>query len=263
MMKTRVIPYRQGSKSAKSIAEALGGKVLLLSGSKYQRKVEDRIINWGHPDPMFTDGVLNGTGIREASNKLSFFQLVHACGEGDVIPDFWTDIGSIPDDAFPVVCRTVLAGHSGEGIVIADTRDQLVPCGLYVKYVKKKHEFRIHVGRWSEKHGYPYTEGGTPEGFATIISEQKKSRRLDCSNPNWRIRNHDNGFVFKREGIVVPELVRQVAKRALMVTRLDFGAVDVIWNAGHERAYVLEINTAPGLEGQTIEDYRRFFEGSG
>jgi D-alanine-D-alanine ligase-like ATP-grasp enzyme len=38
---------------------------------------------------------------------------------------------------------------------------------------------------------------------------------------------------------------------------LDFGAVDVIWNEKQQRAYVLEVNTAPGLEGQTVDDYAR------
>jgi D-alanine-D-alanine ligase-like ATP-grasp enzyme len=46
-----------------------------------------------------------------------------------------------------------------------------------------------------------------------------------------------------------------------MTTGLDFGAVDVIWNAQKEKPYVLEINTAPGLEGQTIADYAAFFSG--
>ena len=40
---------------------------------------------------------------------------------------------------------------------------------------------------------------------------------------------------------------------------LDFGAVDVIWNEHESKAYVLEINTAPGLEGSTVEDYKEFF----
>src|SRR3546814_2808293 len=64
----------------------------------------------------------------------------------EYLPKFWTKKEDIPDEAFPIVCRTVLSGHSGVGIVIADNRDDLVPANLYVKYVKKKEEYRVHLG---------------------------------------------------------------------------------------------------------------------
>ena len=40
---------------------------------------------------------------------------------------------------------------------------------------------------------------------------------------------------------------------------VDFGAVDVVWNQQNGQAYVLEINTAPGLAGQTITSYANAF----
>ena len=36
---------------------------------------------------------------------------------------------------------------------------------------------------------------------------------------------------------------------------LKFGAVDLIWNELENKSYVLEINTAPGLTGATLEKY--------
>jgi glutathione synthase/RimK-type ligase-like ATP-grasp enzyme len=39
---------------------------------------------------------------------------------------------------------------------------------------------------------------------------------------------------------------------------LDFGAVDIIQDDGGN-FYVLEVNTAPGLEGQTIKSYAEGF----
>jgi hypothetical protein len=36
---------------------------------------------------------------------------------------------------------------------------------------------------------------------------------------------------------------------------LDFGAVDVGWNEHHGEATIYEVNTAPGLEGTTLEKY--------
>lgn len=164
-----------------------------------------------------------------------------------IIPQYWTDKEQITHDKFPIVCRTILTGHSGAGIVIADCRDDLVDAPLYVQYVKKKDEYRIHVGM--------------SDGEASVISVQRKARRLSVPDDevNWQVRNLSGGFVFVREGVSPPDIVIEVARNCLRETGLDFGAVDVIYNEYEEKAYVLEINTAPGLEGQTVEDYANYF----
>lgn len=268
MMKTRyrVLPYRQGSKSAKALADALGGKVLKLEGSKYRTRHGDVIVNWGNTNldhyPMRFRPQEGGvtaivpflnlqSDIRQASNKLQFFNLMRQAGHENIIPEFWTNRDSIPDDAFPIVCRTQLAGHSGAGIVLAASREELVAAPLYVKYVKKEQEYRIHVGKRGEEEEY------------VIVATQRKARRRDVpdADVNWQVRNLAGGFVYVREGVSPPAAVIDAARLALGATALDFGAVDVIWNAKQERAYVLEINTAPGLEGTTVEDYARFFRG--
>ncbi len=251
-MRIRVLPYKQGSRSARTLADALGGRVLRLEGSRFIPRGRDVIINWGStvfPElPRYDDRarLLNTPSvIRLASNKLNFFNLM-ARDNADIIPQFWTNRNDIPDTAYPIVCRTVLAGHSGAGIVIAESPDQLVDAPLYVKYIPKQDEYRIHVGK-------------KPDGELTIISTQRKARREGFENPNWRVRNHHNGFVFVRGNVNPPQSVFDVAKSALGCTSLDFGAVDVIWNERQQRAYVLEVNTAPGLEGQTVTDYVSFF----
>ena len=258
-MAYRVIPYRAGSRGAAEIAAALGGRVLRLNNSQFRARAVDTLINWGntHGIPCHVDRVLgiprcrilnNPEDIRDASNKLQFFQRVQA-RDGEIIPAFWTRPEDIPDNAFPIVCRTVLAGHSGEGIVIAGDRNALVRAPLYVKYVKKQDEYRVHVGKEIR-----------PDGTIThIIDVQQKRRRHDHDNPNFQIRNLANGFIYAREGVEPPACVLDVARRALDCTDLDFGAVDVIYNAREERAYVLEINTAPGITGTTVERYRDFF----
>lgn len=248
-----VLPYRQGSQGAKALALALGGRVLLLQGSKFASRPDDIVINWGNTgdntDSTIGDwgGMLNKAHtLKAATNKLNFFNRMKERAP-DVIPDYWTHSSQIPDDAFPIVCRTVLAGHSGDGIVIASSRDDLVPAPLYVRYVKKQEEYRIHVGMKS--------------GEASIISIQRKARRKETPDDqvDWQVRNHKNGFVYVRGGVNPPAAVLDVARRALEASGLDFGAVDVIWNRNQERAYVLEINTAPGLEGTTVTDYADFF----
>ena len=122
-----------------------------------------------------------------------------------------------------------------------------MPAPLYVQYVKKKKEFRIHIGK-------------LPNGAYKIIAEQQKVKKSGQDPVDWRIRSHANGFVFQRQGIEVPSIVRHAAMRCLEATGLDFGAIDIIYTAGG-KAFVLEVNTAPGLKGQTVQDYANFFKG--
>lgn len=239
----RVWAYNPGSRSAKALANALGGRVLKKTGSRFVFRKSDVVVNWGDVQPPGFCTV-NRENIRVASNKLLFFRRMRELAP-DVIPEFWESRGDIPDEAFPIVCRTVLAGHSGAGIVISNTRDHLVDAPLYVRYVKKQEEYRVHCTR------------------DQILAIQRKARRSDAPDEdvNWQVRNHANGFIFAREGFDTPDSVTAAATTALGAVGLDFGAVDVIWNEKQQRAFVLEINTAPGLEGQTVEDYARYFKG--
>ena len=134
-----------------------------------------------------------------------------------------------------IVCRTILNGSCGKGIVIAKTLEELVDAPLYVKYVPKKEEYRVHVA------------------FGHVIAIQRKARRLECENPNWQIRNHENGFVFVH--IEPMGNLEDLAVGAVEALGLKIGAVDIIWNEKNDEFYVLEVNTSPGLEGRTIDAY--------
>ena len=263
-MAYRVLPYLAGSRGATALAAALpGGRCLRLRGSQWRPRANDVVINWGNADGAVVGNyngrcqVLNGMDLRTASNKLTFFRAMRDSGNENIVPRFWTNRQEIPDDAFPIVCRTVLAGHSGDGIVIARTRGELVAAPLYVQYVKKTDEYRVHVGRGDR----PERQNGRAGDQSIIIAVQRKARNRAVPDDqiNWQVRNHHNGFVFVRGDVAPNPAVLDVARRALDSCGLDFGAVDVIWNERHQRALVLEINTAPGLEGQTVEDYANFF----
>jgi len=144
-MSVKIYPYKQGSKSAHTLSRALRGRVLYLQGSRYRPRRRDTIINWGSSaQANYPNMINNPYNVRIAADKLESF--VCLSNRGVQIPPFWTNRDDIPDEAFPVVCRTILNGHSGAGIVIADTRDDLVNAPLYVKYMKKRDEYRIHIG---------------------------------------------------------------------------------------------------------------------
>lgn len=237
--------YNPGSEGAKNLAAALGIKRIKHKGSKFKGSRDKTVINWGStdtPEQVNLCTILNKPeAVQRVSNKLKFFQDMKGLDEPWMlewtvdrnIVAAWIDNGGI------AVCRTILNGHSGAGIVLATTHAELVDAKLYTLYVPKKDEYRVHV-----------FDG-------EIIDIQQKARKNDVPDEkiNWQIRNHDNGFIYKREGVECPEVVKEAALDVMGSIELDFGAVDIIFNHKKNRAYVLEVNSAPGLEGQTIENY--------
>ena len=246
-----ILPYNMGSESAKALAMATGYKRLRREGSLFKGRPDKVVINWGCS--AVSDEVAKCTIINRpecvaiAANKLSCFVSMLKDG-GVTIPPFTVDrieaLGWL-ENGSSVVVRTILNGNSGAGIVLAETpMDELPIAPLYVKYIPKKQEYRIHV------------RGGE------VVDVQRKARRKDLpdNQVNWKIRNHDNGFVFARNDFVCPDDVKVQALNAVKAVGLDFGAVDVIFNEQEQKAYVLEINTAPGLTGTTLEGYAEAFK---
>ena len=257
-MKTAFIinAYRRPSRSARKLAQALHGRVVCVkAGDDMQRHSlrpsqphEETVVNWGNGEgPSWYSDVNTPEAIRLASNKLKSFQSFAA--RTVPIPLFATSKDTVSWKGLTVV-RHKLQGHSGEGIELIEHPEDLPEAPLYVQYIKKEQEYRIHVGRSNDQ--------------TQILAVQRKAR--DLSVPiecvDWKVRNHDNGFVFAREGANPNDDTLQAACNALGALGLDFGAVDIIYNQERNKAYVLEINTAPGLEGQTIEDYTNFFRAS-
>lgn len=238
----KLLPYKMGSASARELSKALGVKRIRHQGKPIL--IKGTLINWG--SSSYPDRVLYNPGARvlnppesiaRASNKLEAFKIL----EGHVpIPSF-TEI--IPEalewlTEGVVVCRTVLNGHSGKGIVLASTLEELAPAPLYTKYIKKEQEYRLHVFK----------------GECFFV--QRKARKLDVPDDkvDWQVRNHDNGFIYANKNVEVPELFKEIAVKAIITLGLDFGAVDLIATKKGD-PYVLEVNTAPGLTGTTLEKY--------
>lgn len=210
------------------------------------------VINWGSsklPDQVMACKVINKPeAVMLSSNKLKSFELFKKHGVS--IPPFFTTKEQARvfltevEDRRSIVCRTILNGHSGAGIVVADSADDLVEAPLYTAYIPKKHEYRYHVFN------------------GKVLDVQRKARNKDVADEdvNWKVRNHDNGFIFMREGVeIVPEAEAEAIK-AVEALGLDFGAVDIIHNEKQNKFYVLEVNSAPGLTGTTLENYAAAFK---
>ena len=108
---------------------------------------------------------------------------------------------------------------------------------LYVKYVKKRAEYRVHV-------------------FSGVAVDVQQKRKRNDTETDSRIRSFNNGWVYCRDNInPYNAAILDQSIAAVEALGLDFGAVDVIWNDHYQRAYVLEVNTAPGLIGTTLTTY--------
>ncbi len=89
----------------------------------------------------------------------------------------------------------------------------------------------------------------------SVIDYVEKKMKSGVKPENPYVRNVENGWVFCREDIAVFEDVKALAIEAIRALGLDFGAVDII-RTKKGRNYVLEVNTAVGMEGTTVEKYR-------
>lgn len=224
MRRLVVIPQNPGSRSAKALAnllsEKVGHRVFRMSAARCR---ELRRI---------------GFQLREGTDKLTQFRKFK---DADVsCPEFCTDIDTARGWASDtvVMCRTLLRSSEGRGIVVAENPDQVVSAPLYTRYVKKKKEFRVHV----------------LNGQVIDVQEKRKRRDFTDQRDN-RIRNLANGYVFCREGMVIPAGLQELAVRATNALGYNLGAVDAAFNEHHGALYVLEVNATPGMQGTTLENY--------
>lgn len=189
-------------------------------------------------------------------NKKSFFEVEFAN-----TPTYFTSradaeeyLARTPDNGrYKLVERHNLTGHSGDGIRLVKAGQALSPqCRLWTVYVPKKYEFRVHFFKPTN-----------------ALFFQQKKRRLDADNADrdiidptprfeaYAVRNHAAGWVYCTENSEVPNVVRTVAESFVRDPRntLDYGAIDIIYNEQNNAAFILEVNTAPGIEGRTVTWY--------
>lgn len=232
------------SASATALARALNTKKVFPDG-RYQQRPNHLVINWGNshvPNWHISYNYLNHpTDVKTASNKLSTFNVLSELNDIK-IPE-WTTNQNIAqewlDSSSVILQRNSLTGHSGYGILVV-TSGNVTEAPLYVKYKRKRYEYRVHVFK----------------GEVIDTQQKRKSREANQnSSVNTFIRSHSNGWVFCRDGIN-PDPAREcLAIRSVEALGLDFGAVDIIYNEHENQYYTLEVNTAPGLEGTTLDKY--------
>ena len=239
-------PANRASNGAQTIRQALGNVCRLSRINPVPRQYR-WLINWGNTAPVQGRAdlrVINTPeAIARAVDKIATLRTLQEAGVR--VPEFSTDA---PERGRAIwLARTNLRGSGGDGIVVVRRGDALPAAPLYVKYVPKREEYRLHV-----------------VNGVVVFAQQKRRKVTDApeqTKDQKLIRNYDNGWVFCP---VEPEaLDLQLSRAAVDATAalgLDFAAVDMLRGRDDDNPYVLELNTAPGLESPgAIEAYTQGF----
>lgn len=240
-----------------------GDRVSLLrpSGSTFRGLAGEVIFNYGSSNiPSLVRGmarVINTPdAVSGASNKVNAFREMTGAGVSTVE---WTVDESVATNWYEersvVYARTTTRGHSGAGIIVCYndasgldvvggvtvSDNEVVSAPLYTKGITgPRREFRIHV------------MGGN------IVFTQQKRRRdgfADMPEASNIVRNYHTGWIYATQNVSANHAAQANAIAAVQALGLDYGAVDVITNGSN--AWVLEVNTAPGMTGSNLENFCR------
>ena len=205
----------------RALADKLSEKV----GYRVLRVTPERIRN--RPHFRFMRGL----------DKIEQFRRFGASGVA--IPRVSTNVRGISEFGFKrVVARQLTNSSEGRGIVVFEKGQTPPPAPLYVEYIPKQKEFRVHV-----------VYNGVID-----VAEKRKKRAHEGEREQF-VRNTANGYVFCRTNISEPADLRECALAAVRSLSREYGAVDVIWNEKLNKCFVLEVNSRPGMEGTTVEKY--------
>lgn len=278
------------SNGAINLKEALGATMLRSAGSTYTGRRDGAVINWGcvNSEALRLARVAEAAGrpflnhptdVMSVVNKGMFFNKMRRELPQFTIPfvDNFNDAIDLVEQGARMYARTILNGHSGKGIVLMvnaqdvereaiqrvvnggsmpvyrpgdNTNRALQGCKLFTQGVAgKRTEYRIHVVS------------------GQVILVQQKRRKADWgNNPHYNslVRNVESSWIYAVNDIdqLGLEAVKEAATQAVLTFGLDFGAVDVIYKHQTDQAFVLEINTAPGLDqdGSALTAYTEAFQ---
>lgn len=252
-MRIRVLPYKPTSESARELSRALGClRLRSFVRTKFRPRDGDVIVNWGYSGPL-PPAYLNGRvrylnlpfNVAKARDKIQTFIELKAHNVPTVewtrdrnVAQDWLDTGE------RVVVRHSTTGQGGSGIQVV-SEGEVPEAPLYTKYFRRDAEYRVHV-----------------LADQVLDVQQKKMRRqtreetktgVRDRKSTYEVRNLANGWVFTREGVVCPGSAADAATAGVAALGLSFGAVDIAVRDDESR--VLEINTAPGIEGASVGTY--------
>ena len=249
MKKFVICPKKMGSESATALARFYKRKKV-FPNRKYISRSNNLEVNWGNASdiPVFRNNILNKpSAVAISSNKVSTFDILD---EHEVNIPYYTTDRNLAKDLFDVAntdkvyCRTLTRASEGRGIVIATNPEELVPAGLYTAKEAHTNEYRVHVFKGK---------------VIDVVEKRRMSEETLAEHGieaiDEDIRSNDRGWVFVRGNARLFHLdgepKRDIATQAIKAVEaigLDFAAVDVIYDNPRRQAFILEVNSAPGME---------------
>jgi hypothetical protein len=224
----KLSPGSRFSQSAKRLAQALSVKL----GYKVRRHTENK------PKRKQLE---YGLGV----DKITQYKYFQDNGINSL--EFTTDHNVAKQwvrDGSTVFGRRLLNASCGKGIVVIlpeaseDDLDSCPSCSVYTRYKKKKREFRVHIYR------------------DKVVAIVEKKLRKDWEGGRCPlIRNLANGYVFTQTVTDLPEGIKELAIKAAQVSPSHFRGVDIGYNEKKNDLFVIEVNSAPGIEGSNINAY--------
>lgn len=248
MDKLVLLAYKPTSIGSKKMAQALNVERLTIDSS-FRPEERTTVINWGRGDwPLWKDNVFgwinNPPAVLRAIDKGDAFLWMKRAGVP--IPEYTESIEQARawiGEGHIVLCRQELQGFEGRGIVVARKAEELVPARMYVKYVKKVYEYRVHVMNG--------------EAFYANIKRQTADPKVEKPDP--LVRSGPNGWIFYHMDELPSKAVCDACVAAVQALGLDFGGVDV-GESKDGTATVYEVNTAPEVGPNTIAAYMAAFK---
>lgn len=202
--------------------------VLIRYGNSFGEYIEDTNLN----TPEF---------IKLLSNKRMFSTML--LENGFYCPEFSRDKSEI--SGYPVVLRSTLTSSKGRGISIVKTEEEVdkfwTNSHSWTKYIPMQYELRCHI------------LGG---GLAKVF---KKVWRKEEPEAEFPIRCNDTyEFVLQSTEGKYNRLYELVEGLTKILGDNNFYSLDIGWDNNKKQYFILEGNSAPGLNQYTAKMYAEF-----
>jgi hypothetical protein len=242
-----IAPHTMSSKSAKLLAQELQCTRIRVRNSRFRSRNDKFVVNWGCSDTPFDTHLNPAWAVSEAIDKVLTYAALDMVGIN--VPRLFMTRQQADDYLYAnpdgIILGRMNGLSGGKGIDIYRSGDTIhYHHHFYSVLEPSDTEYRVHIVRTK-----------------LIALHQKRQRKgmKEWWDDNKRIiRCHDNNWILCRTNVEFNSDVAAVARRAVEALGLDFGAVDVLWHEENGPT-VLEVNTAPGIEGSLVVAYANAF----
>lgn len=226
---------RQGHVTGRALGEGLG----IPHGRDMDNSERyDYLIRWGSTRSIRWIPAIKTFNRRSSiSNNTDKYNSLSVMSEAGVPTPRFNRSSSHID--FPAIGRSNnhMGGRDVQLYMQRTDIEHVGPSDYYVHYIPKMLEYRVHI-------------------IGNEVVKVSQKVRTEDGEYDPVVWNYGNGFTFRNPREEHAGLYFAMA--AVRALDLDFGAVDLIIGEDN-RPYVLEVNTAPGLDEPSLDIYEQKF----